>query len=238
MTKILAHRGASGYAPENTMAAFELAAEQGAHGIETDIHLTKDGKLAVTHDPVLGRTVKAEGALKDYTLAELQSFDCGSWYSPDFSKERVPELKDLLSFIKKQDMYLNIEIKMGIGYYHGLEEVLAEELGRFNEDERLIISSFNHYSLLALEKLRPSTPRGFLTGSFLIDSWDYVKKNRGQALHPHFHCVTTEIVEACHREGIAVNPYTINEPVEGKELLKTGVDSLITNYPDLMLNLL
>ncbi|MDC7223345.1 MAG: glycerophosphodiester phosphodiesterase [Spirochaetales bacterium] len=238
MTRIIAHRGASGYAPENTMAAFEKAAEQGAHGIETDVHLTKDGKLVLTHDPLLGRTIPAEGALKDYTLEELRRFDCGSWYSPEFAGEKVPLLADLMALVKEKDMTLNIEIKAGSPYYPGLEEALAEELGRWNEDDRLIVSSFNHYSLLLMEKLRPSLARGFLTGSFLIDSWEYVKKHRGQALHPHFHCVTPDMVKSCHKEGIAVNPYTVNDQADGQKLILAGVDNLITNYPDRMLELL
>jgi glycerophosphoryl diester phosphodiesterase len=238
MTKIFAHRGASGYAPENTMSAFEKAVEMGVHGIEMDIHLTKDGKLTVTHDPEMGRTIPAKGLLRDYTLKELQTFDCGSWFAPEFKGERVPELKDLLHLIKKRDLILNIEIKMGAPYYPGLEEKLAEELAHWDMDDKIIISSFNHYSLLLMEKLRPSISRGFLTASLLIESWNYVKQHRGKALHPDFHCVTKEMIEGCHKKGLAINTYTVNDPADGKRLIALGTDSLISNYPDLMLNLL
>jgi len=237
MTSIIAHRGASGYAPENTMAAFEKAVAQGAHGIETDVHLTRDGKLVIAHDHVLGRTIGGKGAIKDLSLNELQSLDCGSWFSPDFSGERVPELKELLGLVNGTGISLNIEIKLGSPYYPGLEEKLAAELALWNLDDRIIISSFNHYSLLLMEKYRPTLERGFLTASFLIDSWDYVETHRGQAIHPHYSCVTPEMVESCHGKGIKVNTYTVNGEEEGRMMLRAGVDSIITNYPDVMLRL-
>ena len=237
-TQIFAHRGASGYAPENTMAAFELALEQGAQGIETDVHLSRDGKLVITHDPVMGRTIPAKGAVKDLTLTELREYDCGAWFSSDYAGEKVPELKDLLHLIKGRDTVLNIEIKLGSPYYEGLEEKLAGELAAWNMDGKIIISSFNHYSLLLMEKHRPSLDRGFLTASMLIDSWDYVKRNRGQALHPHYFCVTPEMMKSCRAADVKVNTYTVNDPQEAEPLVRAGVDGLITNYPDLMLPLL
>lgn len=238
MTKIFAHRGASAYAPENTMAAFELALEQGAHGIETDVHLTKDGKIVITHDPQLGRTILAQGDINDYTLKELKDFDCGSWFSPEFKAERVPELSELLSLVEKRDIDLNIEIKMGHPYYVGLEQILAKEINLCGFKERIIVSSFNHYSLLEMEKSDPTIKRGFLTGSLLINSWDYVAQNRGQALHPHFHTVTADLVKSCHDLEIKVNTYTVNQEEQGKRVIDTGADGLITNYPDTMLALL
>ncbi len=237
-TEIFAHRGASGYAPENTMAAFELAIEQGAHGIETDVHLTRDGKIVITHDPVLGRTIPAKGSLKDYTLEELKEFGCGAWFGPEFAGEKIPELKDLLNLIKDRDIRLNIEIKLGGPYYEGLEAKLAGELAGWDMDERIIISSFNHYSLLLMEKHRPSLDRGFLTASMLIDSWDYVKRNGGQALHPHFSCVTPDTAVSCRDAGVAINTYTVNNRDEARRLIQAGIDGIITNYPDQMLALL
>ncbi|MBN2628726.1 MAG: glycerophosphodiester phosphodiesterase [Spirochaetales bacterium] len=237
MTQIYAHRGASGYAPENTMAAFELAVRQGAQGIETDVHLTKDGKLVIIHDHILGRTIAGKGTVKDMTLEELQGYDCGSWFSRDFAGQRAAELKDLLSLVGKEGIGLNIEIKLGSPYYEGLEEKLVEELAHWNRDDQVILSSFNHYSLLKMEKLRPSLKRGFLTASFLIDSWKYVKENRGQAIHPHYSCVSKEMIDSCHKEGIQVNTYTVNGEAEARQLIEAGADCLITNYPDLMLKL-
>ena len=238
MTQIIAHRGASGYAPENTMEAFELAAEQGAYGIETDVHLTKDGHLVIAHDPVIGRTVMGEGSIRDLTLKELRSFDCGAWFSKDFAGLKVPLLKDLLALVKKKDMFLNIEIKMGFPYYTGLEEALAEELAHWDMDERLILSSFNHCSVKKMERLRPRAARGFLTDNQLVQSWDYTARNGAQALHPHFSLVTPELIESCHQAGIRVNTYTVNDKTEGKRLIEAGVDCLISNYPDVMLALL
>jgi glycerophosphoryl diester phosphodiesterase len=235
MTKIIAHRGASGYAPENTMAAFELALEQGSHGIETDVHLTKDGKMILTHDHILGRTAEGTGELKDFTLEELQKKDWGSWYSPSFKNERLPELKDLLHLLRGKDLYLNLEIKFGTPYYKGLEEKILKEIKGMIDLERLIMSSFNHYSLARIKGMNPQISTGFLTSALLIDGWDYVKKNGGQALHPDHNSVTEDLVKSCHSSQIAVNTYTVNSVTRAEELIKFGVDSIITNYPDKLL---
>lgn len=131
MTKIIAHRGASNDAPENTMAAFELALEQMADGIECDVHLARDNKLAVVHDHQLGRTMPGKGYIRDYSLAELQELDCGSWFSTEFKSQKIPELRDVLKLIKSTSLTGDIEIKYGSPYYSGLEEHLVDEIKKF-----------------------------------------------------------------------------------------------------------
>jgi glycerophosphoryl diester phosphodiesterase len=108
---IIAHRGDSSLCPENTMAAFRKAVEVGSDGIETDVHLTKDGKVVISHDGYLGRVCNGKGNISDYTYDELKKFDAGSWFSEDFKGERLPLLEELLDLLKDKDMILNIEIK-------------------------------------------------------------------------------------------------------------------------------
>ena len=121
---VLAHRGYSAKAPENTMAAFELALAVGADGIELDVHMTRDGEIVVIHDDTLDRTTNGKGPVSDQTMAELRELDAGSWFSPEFAGERIPTLKLVLELIKDKDVLLNIEIKTGLGFQQLNEELV------------------------------------------------------------------------------------------------------------------
>ncbi len=123
-TKILAHRGASAYAPENTMAAFKKAIEMNADGIELDVHLSKDGYIVIIHDERVDRTTDGKGEVKDFSLDELKKLDAGSWFSDEYKGEKIPTLEELLSLIKNTEIYLNIEIKAGYRVYPDIEEKL------------------------------------------------------------------------------------------------------------------
>ena len=113
---VMAHRGYSGKAPENTMAAFELALEVGSDGLELDVHLTKDGDVVVIHDGTLNRTTNGTGRVGDYTMAELKELDAGSWFSPEFKGARLPSLRQVLDLIKDENVMLNVETKMALGF--------------------------------------------------------------------------------------------------------------------------
>src|SRR5690606_32376636 len=142
-----AHRGASGYFPENTMAAFQNAVELGATGIETDVQLTSDGELVLIHDESLLRTTGVNKLVKDVTLAELRQLDCGSWFHPKFAEERIPTLDELLQLAKASSIKLNIEIKSGVVLYPDIEHKLLQKLAQYGLEQQCVISSFNHYSL-------------------------------------------------------------------------------------------
>ena len=143
--QVYAHRGASAYAPENTLPAFALAMEQGADGIELDIHLTKDGELVVIHDEKVDRTTNGTGLVKDYTLAELRGL-CADNGMEGFSEARIPTLREVLALVKPSDMMVNIEIKTGILWYDGIEEKALRLVQDMGMQDRVIWSSFNHYS--------------------------------------------------------------------------------------------
>ena len=115
---VVAHRGASGHAPENTLAAFRRAVELGARFIETDLQLSRDARFVAIHDDTLDRTTTGRGAVKDFTLPELRELDAGSWFAPKFAGERIPTLKEVLEFARKADVALFLEVKAEIGRAH------------------------------------------------------------------------------------------------------------------------
>lgn len=239
MTKVIAHRGASGYCPENTMIAFEKAIMMGSDGIELDIHLTKDRKIAVMHDFTLERTTSAKGEIKNFTYRELRAADAGSWYSPEFSRERIPLLKDVLSLCAGENILINIEVKAGSFYYSHMEEILLEELSKYTFKGEVIISSFDHFALQSIGTLDKSAKTGLLYSSSMIDVSTYAKSIVGAvALHPHFFWVTPDLIKEASDQGLSVNAYTVNDADTAKRLLCYGVSGLMTNYPDLLLGLI
>ncbi|HBR28477.1 MAG TPA: hypothetical protein DD789_03445, partial [Firmicutes bacterium] len=146
--KVFAHRGLSSIAPENTMAAFERAIVINVDGIETDVQLSRDGKIVICHDEKVDRTTNGRGYIKDYTWEELQAFDAGSWFSPEFANARIPGLEDLLKLVRKTDLCLNIELKTDKVFYPQIEEKVLDLLEKYDFVDRVRISSFNFESLL------------------------------------------------------------------------------------------
>ncbi|MBA4601198.1 glycerophosphodiester phosphodiesterase [Thermoactinomyces mirandus] len=237
-TKVFAHRGFSGIAPENTMAAFEKALEAQADGIELDVHLSRDGELIVMHDEKVDRTTNGSGWIKDLTLAELKQLDNGSWFGKDYENETVPTLAEVLELVGDSDLAVNIELKNTIIPYPGLEQKVIREVERFQMQDRVILSSFRHDSLQLVKKICPAMQVGALYACGMVDPWVYAGYLGVDAIHPHYLAATEEIVAGCHRHGIRVRPYTVNEEEDMKCLISAGADAIITNYPDRLRRLL
>ncbi len=235
---VIAHRGASAYAPENTMSAFRKALDMGAEGIELDVHLSKDGHPVVIHDEKIDRTSNGKGLVKDFTLEELRTFDFGSWFSPEYAGERIPTLEEVLELLEKWDGLLNIEIKSGIVIYPGIEKKLVELVRKYNMEHKVIYSSFNHYSLAELKRIDPDAKIGLLYGEGLIDPWEYALRVGAYAIHPVFYAVVPEIVKGCRENGIAVNVFTVDHPDHISRMVDAGVDGIITNVPDIALKVI
>lgn len=227
-----AHRGASGYAPENTMAAFVKAVQLGANAIETDVQMTKDGQLVLIHDETLQRTAGTQGWVKDFTLAELQELDFGGWYDEAYRGERIPTLEELLLFAKEHDLYLNVELKNGVVQYPELEQRTAELIRKHGRSDRVIISSFNHYSLVLMKRLAPEIETAILYMEGLYEPWEYAKRISASALHPIYLAVTKEWVAQAKEAGIRYHPFTVNGEAEMAALIQAGVSGIITDYPD------
>lgn len=235
---IIAHRGASAYAPENTMAAFKKALEMKAGGIETDVHLTKDGYPVVVHDEKLGRTSNGTGFIKDKTLEELKELDFGSWFSEEFKNQSIPTLNEVMDLISTENILFNIELKSGAVLYQDIERIVVEMVRKYKMEERVIISSFNHYSLLEVKKIAPEIKIGLLYSAGLVSPWEYAKRLGAEAIHPLYISIPPEAIKACNENGVLVNSYTINFPEHIKFAALAGVDGIITNVPDVAIKVI
>lgn len=229
---VWAHRGASGYMPENTMEAFELAVEQEADGIELDVQLSRDGELVILHDETLNRVTDGKGMVKDFDLQELKKLHVQTKHTPK-GTYRIPTLNEVLDLMKKTDMLVNIELKNSIWLYEGLEEKVLKLVKEMGMEEQIFYSSFNHYSLIRLKKLNPFVRTGLLFNDGWIDVAAYGKSLGVTALHPAvYHLQYPDFVKQCREAGLKLNIWTANEPEHIEMVKKAGADAVITNYPD------
>lgn len=229
---IWAHRGASAAAPENTLAALAEAETAGADGIEIDVHLSRDGVPVVIHDETLKRTTDGVGWLGDFSAAELQRLDAGSWFSADFSGEAIPTLEEVLEWIGDR-MRLNIEIKTA-------DAALAVlELLHSFPQARVLISSFDSDLLDFLQREDAALPLGFLCDS---RSWKKALRKAvacgAQSFHPRRNLVSRPMLAACRGTGLAVYPWTVDRPAEVRRFRRLGLDGLFTNDPAAVLTIL
>lgn len=229
-TEVWAHRGASGYKPENSLASFELAAEMKADGVELDVQLSSDGQLVVIHDETLDRVCrgKASGYVKDYTLEELKKLDVGEG-------EKIPTLEEVVRLLEPTGLRINVELKTGIFRYEGIEEKVLELLKRYDICDRIWCSSFNHLSVMKMKELCSSMKCGFLLGDVMIDPFSYAAEQRVEALHPAvYHCgQDVDFVKRAHEKNLEVHVWTVNQKDIMTALVKEGAEAVITNYPDL-----
>ncbi|WP_223068362.1 glycerophosphodiester phosphodiesterase [Paenibacillus caui] len=227
---VIAHRGAAGEAPENTLAAFRLGMEQGCDGIELDIHLTKDGELVVIHDPTLNRTTNGIGAVAEQSLAEIRQYDAGGWFHESFAGERIPTLEEVID-LAPPELLINVEIKGGIG--KGVEETLARLLRRKNRLDTVVVSSFDFKSLAILKELEPSVKIGLLYNNRLAHHWKLPAAAGIEvySLHMSMKRLDKEDAEAARQHGYAVYPWTVNDADKMRLAISYGADAIITDYP-------
>lgn len=233
-----AHRGASGRYPENTILAFEKALEFGANGIETDVQMTKDGILVLMHDEMVNRTTDGIGFVKDFTFSEIKKLDAGSYFSKEYVNEKVTSVEELLLMVKGKNIILNFEIKNNIIEYPNIEEKLLDIIYRYGMQKNVIISSFNHYSMVKIKKLSSEIKTGLLYMENLYCPEKYAKYVGAEAIHPYYYSVNREIVNKVKQEGIMINTFTVNDTNYMKYLMDLGVDGIITNYPEKLNKLL
>ena len=233
MTKIFAHRGASGYAPENTLPAFAMAEKQGADGIELDVQLTKDGELVVIHDEKIDRTSTGKGFVRDYTLSELRKMSFCN-HMELYSGVKIPTLEEVLDLVRPGNMTVNIELKTGIFWYPGIEEKTLQVVKDAKMEERVIYSSFNHYSIMRMKAIDPSVKCGFLEESWILGAGAYTKSYGVECWHPLYKTLTEETVKELKDNGIEINAWTVNEPDAVQSMIDLGIDSVINNYPDMV----
>ncbi len=234
MTVLYAHRGASGAAPENTMAAFRAAALQQADGIELDVQLSRDGEVVVCHDERVDRTSTGRGLVKDLTLAALKAMDFGSWFAPQYAGETIPTLAEVAAWIAPTPMSLNIEIKNGPILYDGIEEKVAEIIDAFALKERVIVSSFYHPSLIKIAGLCPGVRTGALFAARPVDPLAFAQQTGAAYLHPCRENLDEGWVLQAQERGIGINVWTVNTEEEYALVAPFAVDGLFTNEPALL----
>lgn len=232
MTKVWAHRGASAYAPENTIEAFKLAIEQGADGIELDVQFTKDEKLVVVHDEWLDRVSDGEGFVKDFTLKELKELNFNKTH-PEYNNAKIATLEEVYELMKTTDMDINVELKTGVFYYDGIEEAVLKLAKKMNMKNHIIYSSFNHKSVVNLKKMSPDEKIGFLFADGFIKIPTYAKQYGADALHPEFfHILHKDFVKKCEKHKLDLNVWTVDKEEYLKIMFENDINAVITNKPD------
>lgn len=227
---IIAHRGASGEAPENTLSAFRLAMVQHADGIELDVQMTADGRIVVIHDETLDRTTNASGLVAGMTYEEIRRADAAHTFKA-YAGEHVPLLSEVLELLAPTRLVLNIELKNGIIAYPQMEEGVVRQVREYGMERRVILSSFNHYSLVKLTNIAPDIERAVLYAAGLFEPWDYACKLGASAIHPLHYSAVPEIVRGAHRAGLKIRPYTVDREEDIRRMIANEVDAVITNYP-------
>lgn len=237
---VVAHRGFSGAAPENTLAAFRKAMEIGCDMIELDVQLSKDGKVIVLHDDTVGRTTNGRGRAVDFTLKELKDLDAGSWFGRNFSGEKIPTLEEVL-LLAKDRVLVNIEIKHPEHGQYPVEELTEKavrEVRNAGMIPQVIFSSFNP---AALEWIKKNEPR--LWVAFLFHRpWESLPEVTGEREYEVLNLrnlyLTRDKIAALHRLGKKVNVYTVNSEEEIERFVQWGADGIITNHPDRLIKIL
>lgn len=226
-TKIIGHRGGVVGYPENTLSAFKKLVELGADGVEFDVQLTQDGKVVVIHDEFIDRTLTGKGLVKEHTLQELKKMSAGEFFGSEFKDERIPTLREVLEIVKELEI-INIELKNYLPY-PGLEEKVLKIVADFKLQDKVIISSFNHYSIQKLKNIQPAVKTAALLMSKIINPADYAFKRGFNGLHLHFLTIDQELIDKAHFMGVYLLAYTVNYPKAAAELIEKNVDMIVTD---------
>jgi glycerophosphoryl diester phosphodiesterase len=232
---IFAHRGASAHAPENTIAAFELAVAQQADGIELDVKLTSDGHVVVHHDATVNRTTNGQGKLKDLSLAELKKLDAGSSFSEQFRGETIPTLEEVFEAVGGRT-FINIELTNYNTPRDQLVETVCMLVKKHQMQKRILFSSFFAGNLSRARSYLPDVPTGLLAFNGVLGAWarsfGFVF-GKYQALHPYLKDMTQQEVLRVHRLKRRVHVWTVNAQEDMRRLFGWGVDAIFTDDPQL-----
>ena len=228
---IIAHRGASSYAPENTLAAFDLALQMGACHLELDVHLTQDDFLVVIHDEVVDRTTNGTGAVTSYTLAALQALDAGTWFGEAFVGARVPTLADVLARYQGR-AHLHIELK---GHTAHLPQRTVDLVRTHRMVQHVIFTSFQPAHLQTMQTYAPELPTGWLVGEISDAVIAQAQALGCLQLCPRASLVTPELVQRLHSEGFIVRAWGVANEALMHQVVEAGADGMTVNFPDKLL---
>lgn len=224
MIKVLGHRGAPAYEPENTLGSFKKAIELGVDQIELDVHFSKEGELMVIHDEKLDRTTNGKGFVKDFTLTELKRLDAGKG-------EEIPTLQEVIDLVKDKGIFLQVELKeLNMGKY------VLDLIQKNNFEERVMIISFLHEELRKIKELNPRVKTGILIGQGSIDPLKRLREIKADAASMRHTLVSKRLVEQLHQNNIELTVWVVNEPKDVRRMVGLGVDIIGTDKPDLVIS--
>jgi len=230
--QIIAHRGASGHAPENTIAAYRLAIELGSQFIEADLQVCTDGHLVAIHDAMLQRTTNGRGSVAESTLQELRAIDAGRWFDRDFAGQRVPTLDEVLVLSGEADVGLYLRIRCPFSVEFGVSLIrAARDVGALN---RVVVVSSDPIAIEALRKLDDAVVTGILIEAPHADPVAQAARCGARQLCLREDLVTADIVLRTHNAGLLAVAWTVNLPGRMRALLPTEVDRIVTDFPDRM----
>jgi len=232
MTLNIAHRGFSGLYPENTMLSFKKAVELGVDAIELDVQLSKDGVLMIFHDEDLLRTTGEKGLLKDRTFNELRELDASGTFRGIYGKNLIPTLPEYLEWLSDADTLTFLELKNSMICYPQLEEKVADCIVQFRLQDKIILYSANHLSVKHFGDLAPNVLLLFPFDNWLYDYGAYCHRHGITACMPYYCALTPEVVTEMKAYGVAIYPWTVDDPEDMRAVLKLGIDGLLTNRPD------
>ena len=228
----IAHRGASGTAPEHTRAAFVRALDIGVDMIELDVQLTRDEQLVILHDHELERTTNGRGLVRDQTLAEIKSLDAGSWFGPEFAGETVLTLSEVLGLVGTAAR-LNVEVKASCADCAVLVPRLIHTLDRCQAIESTIISCFEPEALSVVREHSDRARLGLLWQNADFDeAWRWAAGLDAVSIHPLWVLISSDVVHAAHTRALKVLTWTVNEIAAVKALVRQGVDGIMSDFPE------
>lgn len=232
--KIYAHRGASGTHPENTLAAFKEASRLAIHGVEFDVHVSKDGELVVIHDETIDRTSNGVGYVKDLTLSELRAYDFGSWFNEDYAGESIQTLEEVLKIFQHTTHHVNIELKSDVFPYEGMGEKVRYLVEKMGMADRVVISSFDHEAIRNFKRSAPHIEVAILTMEVLVDAYDYARVIPADALHIFLPTAMRKMTKDALLKGAIIRVFTVNDEDNALALEKIGVHAIFTDFPEKM----
>ena len=228
---VIAHRGASSYAPENTLAAFDLAIQMGVSHIELDVHFTRDGHVVVIHDDTVNRTTNGSGPVTSHALAALQGLDAGSWFGGKFAGQRIPTFEEVLERYQGQ-AHLHTEIK---GHSAHLSQRTADLVRRRGMAGQVTITSFQRTRLEEARAHAPELPRGWLVTEVSDATIAQARALGLSQLCPRANAVTPELVHRLHAEGFVVRAWGVATEDQMRQVVQAGADGMTVNFPDKLL---
>ncbi len=243
--EVIAHRGASGYAPENTILAIQKAIDYGADYIEIDVQLTQDGHVIAIHDDTVDRTTSGKGKVRELNFSEIQILDAGSWFAPEFQSEKVPLLSEILDLDFKNS-HLIIEVKNVNNINKGIENKIVELVRNYQLQDQIIYKSFSTEVLERFNNLDPGKKTLYVTigpvfGLFVIDDWlrwgSLFDFKFVDMIQVHRLLISKSIIQKAHQRNLKIIAWDVHSPEDILKMKKLGVDLIETDFPDRVLNL-